>query len=614
MTELQKRHYYRYSLIILLVLVVYCNSLRNGFVWDDGDIIADNPQIKSLINIPTFFISEDRLEKATGYYRPMTYVSFALDNAVWGNNSVGYNITNLSLHCATAILLFMLVATLFGSEQLAFFTALIFALHPLAGETVNFLAGGRNTVLCACFGLLSLLFHIKKKSLPAILCFTAAIFSKEFGLLLPLFMYASDRFIKNERNRLASYAPYLIPIACYFTLRSFAVGNANLLNSIGFSDNLLLTPSLIINYLIHMLYPFNQKVLYDVHPSVLGAALSSGAIAALIIMAWYFKRTPEIASSVCWFLIFLLPVANIILLPSASLMADRYGYISLMGFALFIAYLIGKLPVKISYLLVVIICSSYSLVDICRNTYWKNDLTFNNQMIKDAPEMALGYHNQGIYFYKKDDINNAEKYLLQANSKNDVSARLLSISSSILWEANRLESAEKILQHLIKLEPANPQSYMMLKMIYAKQGKIDQAKLYGDKASKLFPGIQELMKKRTVEICSHAEAFITMRSFEKAENLLREALIINPDFVPALIDMGSISAEKGNSDKAIEYFSKAIALEPQNASAHYNLSQVYQMLGKTAEANEEMIKYDKLAPQQKQTNEPPTRTPGATQH
>jgi len=613
MAELQKIHYYRFLLIIFLVLAVYGNSLRNGFVWDDGDVIVNNPQIRSLKNIPTFFISEDRIEKSTGYYRPMTYVSFALDNAIWGKNSVGYNITSLSLHCATAILLFMLVASLFGSEQLALFTALIFALHPLAGETVNFHAGGRNTLLCAFFGLLSLLLHTQKKPLLATLCLTVAIFSKEFGLLLPIFMYASDRLV-NRRNRPASYAPYLIPIACFFILRSIAVAHANIFDSMAFSDNLLHTPSLITNYLIHMLYPFNQKVLYGVHPSVIDAALSSLAIAALIILAWYFKRIPEIGSSVGWFLIFLLPVANIVLLPSASLMADRYGYISLMGFALFIAYVIDKLPIKISYLLIAIVCCSYSIVDINRNTYWKSDFTFNNQMIKDAPEMALGYHNQGVYFYKKGDIDNAEKCFLLADAKNDVSPRLLSISSSLLWESNRLESVKKILLHQIRLEPANPQSYMMLKMIYAKQGKADQAKSYGDKASELFPGIQETMKKRTVEICSQAEAFITMRSFDKAENLLREALIIDPDFVPALIDMGSIKAEKGNSDKATEYFTKAIALDPQNASVHYNLSQVYQMQGKTVAANEEMKKYDDLTSKQNKAGDPPTRAQGAARH
>src|SRR6185369_17533241 len=183
--------------------------------------------------------------------------------------------------------------------------------------------------------------------------------------------------------------------------------------------------------------------------------------------------------------------------------------------------------------------------------------------------------------------------------------RSLSSAASILLEANRLQSAEKMLKHLLELEPSNPQSYMMLQMIYAKQGKTEQSKSYGEKVSKLFPGIQEATEKKIAEICSQAEAFMTMRSFDKAENLLREALIINPDFVPALIDMGSISAEQGNSDKAVEYFSKAIALDPLNASAHNNLAQVYEMQGKIDEANKEMEKFKKAEAQSRQKVEPP---------
>jgi tetratricopeptide (TPR) repeat protein len=81
-----------------------------------------------------------------------------------------------------------------------------------------------------------------------------------------------------------------------------------------------------------------------------------------------------------------------------------------------------------------------------------------------------------------------------------------------------------------------------------------------------------------------------MRSYERAENLLREAIIINPDFVPALVDMGGLSAEKGDFAKAEKYLTRATSLEPLNATAHYNLAQVYQMQGKNAEAEVEMKK------------------------
>jgi Tfp pilus assembly protein PilF len=70
-------------------------------------------------------------------------------------------------------------------------------------------------------------------------------------------------------------------------------------------------------------------------------------------------------------------------------------------------------------------------------------------------------------------------------------------------------------------------------------------------------------------------------------------MIINPDFVPALVDMGGLKAEKGDFVKAEKFLFRATTLEPLNATAHYNLAQVYQMQGKNTAAEEEMKKANK---------------------
>ena len=323
----------------------------------------------------------------------------------------------------------------------------------------------------------------------------------------------------------------------------------------------------------------------------------------LVFTAYYFRKQGEVVFSISWFLLFLLPVINIILLQAASMMADRYAYFSLMGFALALAFIISKARKEVAIAIVLIICVAYSLVDIRRNNYWKDDHAFYSQMIKDSPDMALGYNDLGIYYFKKGDMVNAEKYLTIAATKKDITARLLGANAAVFWQADKLDIAEKLLLRQLELEPSNPQPYVMLKMIYERKGNKALAKSYGDKASALFPGIEEMMKQRVIEVCRQAESFIAMRSFERAENLLREAMIINPDFVPALIDMGGLSAEKGDLAKAEKYLTRATALEPFNASAHYNLSMVYQMQGKTAEAEQEMKKFKEAEAlsQQKET-------------
>ncbi len=603
MTTAFKPIFIKITFITVLLLAVYGNTLNHGFVWDDTDIIVDNPQIEKLSNIPSLFLSEDKIEGATGYYRPMTYVSFAIDRAIWGLNPVGFNITNLALHILVVLLFYQVIATIFKKDRLALAAALIFSLHPVAGETINFHSGGRNTLLCAAFILLSLFYYAKEKRITAAILFTGALFSKEFGLLLPAILFIYDWFIKKEKPRLLSYLPFLIPIALYFTLRSFAIEKANLLKSINLTESLWISPYLLIKYLVHMVYPFSLSVLYDVSTNIIYASLSLVGVLALIFTAYYFRKQGEVIFSISWYLLFLLPVINIVLLKAASQMADRYAYFSLMGFALALAFIINKSGEKATIVILLIICGAYAAVDITRNNYWKDDLAFYTQMTKDSPDMALGYNDLGIYYFKKDDMSNAEKYLTIAASKKDITARLLGANAAVFWQADKLDITEKLLLRQLELEPSNPQPYIMLKMIYDKTGNKVKARFYGDKASALFPGIEEMMKQRVVEVCRQAEAFITMRSFDRAENLLREAIIINPDFVPALIDMGGLSAEKSDFVKAEKYLSRATALEPLNSTAHYNLAQVYQMQNKISEAEAELKKANEAGalPQQKGT-------------
>jgi len=160
--------------------------------------------------------------------------------------------------------------------------------------------------------------------------------------------------------------------------------------------------------------------------------------------------------------------------------------------------------------------------------------------------MALGYNDLGVYYFRKGDLANAEKYLTIANTKKDITERLLGANAGIFWQMDKIDIAEKLLLRQLELEPSNPQPYIMLKMIYVKKGNKVLAEAYGAKASALFPGIEEAMQQRVRGLCRRAEKLIAMRFFERAEKLLQEAIIINPDFVPALVDLGGVNAEKGD--------------------------------------------------------------------
>jgi len=600
MTDAYKTLVCRLAFISIMILAVYGNTLNHRLVWDDVNIIVDNPLLGKLSNIPMFFLSEDRFGDPTGYYRPVTYVSFAIDRAVWGLNPVGYNITNLLLHIATAGIFYLLVAALFKKEQLAFVAALLFSLHPIAGETLNFHAGGRNTLLCACFALLSFYLYIRKRHIPAALCFTVAIFSKEFAILLPVIIFIYDRYINEEKSSPLHYLPYAASIALYLAARSFVVEKANFLHDIQLSGDMLVAPYIVVKYLANMAFPTGSKILNSIYISTSTGVFCLLFILVIISIAVVYRKEKVPVFSICWSFLFLLPVINIIPLPSATLLADRYAYFSSMGFSLIVAYFICKGKRQVIIPVTVILCSFFAVMDIQQNNVWKDGYSLYSKMIKDAPEKALGYHNLGRDYYKNEDLPNAQKYLALAFSKEDVNSRMLGSDALIFWEANNLDMAAKLLLKKLEMTPDDPQSFIMLHRIYRKMGNNALAASYHDKAVAIFPGIDELMTQRVTSLCREGEKQMAGRNYSKAETLFRETLSMDPDFTPALIDMGNLFGEKKDMAGALKYFTKAVVLDPLNPSIHYNLSIVYDLAGRPDNAREEMKKFKALDAESKQ--------------
>ena len=94
----------------------------------------------------------------TGYasnWHPLTWLSHMLDAELYGLKPGGHHLTNLLLHTANAVLLFLLLRRLTRAEWRSGLVAGLFALHPLHVESVAWVAE-RKDVLSAFFFLLTL--------------------------------------------------------------------------------------------------------------------------------------------------------------------------------------------------------------------------------------------------------------------------------------------------------------------------------------------------------------------------------------------------------------------------------------------------------------------------
>ena len=90
MEQGMNRHIMHACIIIVLVAVTFCRSLGNDFVWDDIPVVVENQLFNGSAGIMDVLTAEDTLKegvgRSTGYYRPLSYLSFYIDRSLWGMN------------------------------------------------------------------------------------------------------------------------------------------------------------------------------------------------------------------------------------------------------------------------------------------------------------------------------------------------------------------------------------------------------------------------------------------------------------------------------------------------------------------------------------------------
>jgi hypothetical protein len=168
----QNTKYHLAASLALLTFIVYLPALRNEFVnWDDGPYVFANPHIRSMDGN---FFKWAFLEFHIMNWHPLTWISHALDYALWGLNPLGHHLTSIILHGINTFLVVLLVIRLLEAVHDSRFTphnspftfiaagvtGLLFGLHPVHVESVAWVAE-RKDLLCALFFLMSILAYAK---------------------------------------------------------------------------------------------------------------------------------------------------------------------------------------------------------------------------------------------------------------------------------------------------------------------------------------------------------------------------------------------------------------------------------------------------------------------
>lgn len=194
--------------ILAACLLVYANSLDNSFHYDDEHSIQKNIHIRDLGNFPRFFTdpSTFSVDHDKGMFRPLLLVSYALNYAYGEYDVASYHVVNLGLHAAIACMLWALIWSLGASRQAALVAGLLFALHPIGSEPVNYISS-RSESLAALFYVGALLAFVAKGAhetnryrIVSWLCLVAGLLSKSSAITLPAVLLVYDLVFLSDFN------------------------------------------------------------------------------------------------------------------------------------------------------------------------------------------------------------------------------------------------------------------------------------------------------------------------------------------------------------------------------------------------------------------------------
>jgi hypothetical protein len=168
-----------------VTLSLHIRTVLSGFVYDDR--LWARPW--TLLELASTFVgSEDPRGISGDQYRPIPSLTHALDHALWGPSPFAFHLTNMALHAASALLLFMLLKRLSLSRRPAFLGALTLAIHPLAASSVGWISE-RTDTLTDIFMLATLIVFLGPKGTRTgrvLGVALLALWSKETAVMLPV--------------------------------------------------------------------------------------------------------------------------------------------------------------------------------------------------------------------------------------------------------------------------------------------------------------------------------------------------------------------------------------------------------------------------------------------
>jgi Flp pilus assembly protein TadD len=465
--------------------------------------------------------------------------------------------------------------------------ALLFAIHPLRVESVAW-ATERRDVLSALFFLLSVLAYLRMATEPAnarrwlgasIVAFAAALVSKPIVMTLPLVLLVLDvyplrRLDPAPRTWLGPAArrvwlektPYVVlaTLAAVISLTiTVSVMPVVSVREYPVAARLAALANTLSFYAVKTLLPVGLLPVHELplHISLTdavvlaGAAFSIGVTIALIVLR---HRWPAGLAAWSMYVVMLLPVSGLLINIDPQIVADRYSYLSCLGWAVVagagvaaIARAVGAGAIRPALGRAAAVIGASWLVALALLTWqqtlvWRDSATLWAHAVAVSPDCALCENRLGAALFNRRELAPAVAHLERAVTlRPDRAAYHRELGIALLWTNRPAEALPRL------------------------QLALDRAPADGDLRSSL--GLALLWSDRLAD----------------AESQFRQVLARRPDHPEALAGLGMTLVASGRAAESVPVLERAVALRPRAPLARYGLARAYAALGRRAAAEAE---------------------------
>lgn len=584
----------RYTIFVCLgltalMLVIYSQVIKYEFTnFDDNAYVYGNGQVRSGLTLQSLSWSLHSTHSAN--WHPLTWLSHMFDAELYGLNAGGHHLTNLLIHIANTLLLFILLRRICDAFWPSAFVAALFALHPLHVESVAWVAE-RKDLLSTFFGMLALISYtgyVRKHSRSlyglTVLCFILSLMAKPMLVTMPFLLLLLDywplgrvKFISVFRlqtsdrsssgfSLLFEKLPFflLAGASCVVTYYAQQSGGAVVpfeLYPLGIRfANALLS---YVAYIGKMFWPVQLAVFYPYPNSFAALSVAAAAVVLLGISIGtlvQIRQRPYLAVGWFWYLGTLVPVIGIIQVGGQA-MADRYTYIPLIGLFIMVSW--GTAEVfdrwKVNRFIVALttVTLMLTIVAVSRMQagYWANSITLFSHALKVTQNNYLAHLNLGKAFNDAGRGDEARRHYAAAVEINPYSAPAHVNFASALLAQGKIDEAVNHLNYALKINPDFAEANNNMGLAHLRQGQIDKAIYFFRIANQKNPSHKNTQQNLNLAIS-------IQKKINKAVERMRQSL--NIDTAESRLDLKIIELSEAKREliETVNNFQKALARQP----------------------------------------------------